>query len=217
MDQDNAGTENPIAPDSASSTNEETATKTTVEPVTFPSQTTPTQSENQPKTNNALKITTAICVILALGGIAFGVYELMDSNQKSSTISALENEKSEKEAKIAELETTISNLEAESETQSEKENTTESTEETNPTTETTTTQPADTSATSEAPTIQLISEVADTDTTKVYKIGECTADSGTGASPHYSLKCHVTINGKDSLISYHDGDNNILRLSLPKN
>ena len=108
---------------------------------------------SKPKNSKSLIATSIICAILALGGIAFGVYELMDSNQKSSTISALENEKLEKEAKIAELETTISNLEAESETQSEKENTTESTEETNPTTEITTTQPTDTSATSEAPTI----------------------------------------------------------------
>ena len=217
MNQDKTGNENPLAPEGASTANEETETKTTVETVTPPPVQTTSQSSDQPKTNNALKITTAICAILALAGIAFGVYELMDANQKSSKISALENTVSEKEAKIAELETTISNLEAESETQPEIENTTQPTDGTNPNTEPTTTQPTEQATASENPTIQLISEVADTDTTKVYKIGECTADSGTGASPHYSLKCHVTINGKDSLISYHDGDNNILRLSLPKN
>lgn len=209
MDQDNAGTENPIAPDSASSTNEETATKTTVEPVTFPSQTTPPQSENQTKTNNALKITTVICAILAIAGIAFGVYEFLDSNQKTAQISTLKNEISNKETTITDLEKEVSNLEDKISAIEENSNVVGPTE----TPESQVSPIPETKPESQENTIDIISEIADTDTTKVYKIGECTADGG--AASHVSIKCPVTISGKKALISYHDDDRN-LRLSLPK-
>ena len=215
MDQDHTGTPNPIALESAPTTNETVTTaETTVETVTP----TPiiTQPLVQPKKPKGLIATIIILVILALAGIAFGIYELMDSNQKSSKTSSLQNEISEKEAKIAELETTISNLETESKETSEIDEQTQSIEETENTTEPATNPTASATTSSEAPTIELLSEIADTDTTKVYKIGECTADGGTGASSHFSLKCHVTVNGKDALVSYHDGDNNILRLSISK-
>lgn len=96
MDQDNTGTENPIAPAGASTPNENainTTPETTVEPVTPPQAqpTTPLQPENKPKSNNALKVTTAICVILALAGIGTSIYFAMDSNNKSSHISDLQS------------------------------------------------------------------------------------------------------------------------------
>ncbi|MBQ1528111.1 hypothetical protein IIZ77_00495, partial [Candidatus Saccharibacteria bacterium] len=100
MDQDNAGTPNPIAPAGASTTNEninepatESTLETTVEPATPPptQPTTPSQPENQPKTNKALKITTVICIILALAGIGTSIYFAMDSNNKSSQISDLQS------------------------------------------------------------------------------------------------------------------------------
>ena len=231
MDQDDTGTPNPIAPAGASNTNKATnetitvaETETTTETITTTPPTAPpaTQSSiSQPKKPKGLIAAAIILAILALASIAFGIYELMDADQKSSQISSLENEISEKETKIAELEITISELEAKLSAAPETDESTKPTEDTAPTTEDATeptaNQTTETTASNEAPTIELISEITETDTTKVYKIGECTADSGTSASSHFSLKCHVTISGKDALISYHDGDNNILRLSLPKN
>ena len=217
MNQDNAGTPNPIAPEGVSTTNETVTTAETTVGTVTPTPTI-TQPLVQPKKPKGLIATIIILAILALAGLAFGIYGmfLKPAPKCETKISSLQNEISEKEAKIAELETTISNLETESKETSEIDEQTQSIEETENTTEPATNPTASATTSSEAPTIELLSEIADTDTTKVYKIGECTADGGTGASSHFSLKCHVTVNGKDALVSYHDGDNNILRLSLSK-
>ena len=179
--------------------------------ITTPTQSTitpPSTPDSKPQKPKGLIVTIIILAVLALAGITFGIYALLDSTQKSSKISSLENTISEKEATIAELDTKASNLETELNSSKENNDSMEITEATSETTTETSSESTN--------TIELVSEIAETDTTKVYKIGECTADSGTGASSHFSLKCHVTIAGKDALISYHDRDNNILRLSLPK-
>lgn len=224
MDQDSTGTPNPIAPAGASIANETanetiTTTETATETITTtPPTATPTTqpSTSQSKKPKGLIATVVILVILALAGIGTSIYFAIDSNNKSAQISTLESEVSAKEATIVKLETAVSNLETEAKSSTEKARTAEPTNAPEPTTDTTAESTAETTASNEAPTIELISEITETDTTKVYKIGECTADSGAGTPSHFSLKCHVTISGKDALISYHDGDNNILRLSLPK-
>ena len=175
-----------------------------MEPTTLQNNTSPVTSPEKQQKPKALVITTVVCAALAVAGIAFGIYALLDSNQKANQISALKNDITEKEATIAKLEDDFSILEAKTSTTTEIDDTTE------------TEAVTETDTNGESAAIALISELDDTDSNKVYKIGECTADSGTAASAHFSLKCHVTIAGKDALISYHDGDNNILRLSLPK-
>lgn len=169
-----------------------------MEPTTLQDNTSSVTSPEKQQKPKALIITTVVCAALAVAGIAFGIYMLLDSNQKANQISTLKNDITEKEATIAKLEDDFSILEAKTSTTTETDDTTE------------------TDTNGESSAIALVSELDDTDSNKVYKIGECTADSGTAASAHFSLKCHVTIAGKDALISYHDGDNNILRLSLPK-
>ena len=75
MDQDNTGAENPIAPDGASTTNEnkpEDTSQTTVKPVS-PAPVTPDLSTD-PKKPKGLITTTIILAILATAGIAFGIY-----------------------------------------------------------------------------------------------------------------------------------------------
>lgn len=84
MGQDHTGTANPLTPDGVSTTNEDkadTANKTTVEPVppatlttdpiTSPSTPTPLADPKKPK---GLIAAVIILAILALAGIAFGVY-----------------------------------------------------------------------------------------------------------------------------------------------
>lgn len=208
MEQDNTGLPNPSTPTGTLVTNEP-ANQTSTNNSLTASQ----QSVTEPKKQKTLLATTIICAILALAGIAFGVYEFLDSNQKSSQISTLENEVSKKEAKITELETELSNSESKMGSTTENE-TIELNEES--TTETATEPTIETTTQGKTATIDLTSEIGETETTKVYKIGECTADGGTTASgSHFSVKCHVAVDGKEALISYHD-DDNILRLSLPK-
>ncbi len=175
-----------------------------MEPTISQDATSPVASSEKQQKPKALIITTAICAVLAVAGIAFGIYTLLNSNQKDTQISALKTDLSEKEITIAKLEDNISILEAKTSTTAEIDDIAETREVT------------ETDTNGESATIELISELADTDSSKVYKIGECTADSGISASAHFSLKCHVNIAGKDALVSYHDDDNNILRLSLPK-
>ena len=165
---------------------------------------------SKPKNSKPLIATSIICAILAVAGIAFGIYSFIDSHNKSTQISSLKNDITEKTNEITKLQTDLSNLK--NEALQEDVEPTESLQTTEDIAETI----SESTTQSETNSIELLSEIADTETTKVYKIGECTADGGTGATPHFSLKCHVSISGKDALISYHDEDNNILRLSLPK-
>lgn len=82
MDQDNTGTDNPLAPEGASTTNEnksETPNQTTVEPVTptppiVDPATPPSTPPTEPKKPKALIATTIILAILAIAGVAFGIY-----------------------------------------------------------------------------------------------------------------------------------------------
>ena len=170
---------------------------------------TPAPAPSKPQSSKALLATTIICAIFAIAGIAFGVYEFLDSNQKTTQISTLKNEISNKETTITNLENEVSNLEDKISAVEENSNVVGPTE----TPESQVSPIPETKPESQENTIEIISEIADTDTTKVYKIGECTADGG--AASHVSIKCPVTISGKEALISYHDNDG-ILRLSLPK-
>ena len=80
MDQNNTGTENPIAQDSASTTNEnkpEDTSQTTVESVPSVDPTSPTNSK-KPK---GLIATIIILAILALAGVAFGIYGMFLKTQ----------------------------------------------------------------------------------------------------------------------------------------
>ena len=83
MNQDNTGISNPIAQENASTTNEnnvETANKITMESVP---PTTPTPSTD-PKKPKGLITTTIILAILALAGIAFGIYGMFFKTQPNS-------------------------------------------------------------------------------------------------------------------------------------
>lgn len=85
MDQDHAGTANPLAPEGASTTNEnkpEDTSQTTVEPVS-PAPVTPAPSTD-PKKPKGLITTTIILAILALAGVAFGIYGMFFKTQPNS-------------------------------------------------------------------------------------------------------------------------------------
>lgn len=82
MDQDNAGTPNPIMPEGTSTANEnttkmtETITETTIETVAPPPQTSipPQAMPGQTKKNKGLIAVVIILAVLATAGVAFGVY-----------------------------------------------------------------------------------------------------------------------------------------------
>ena len=64
----------------------------------------PVASSKQ-KSSNGLKIATTVACILAVCGIGFGVYGIMQSSQKDNRISDLKNQVDESNGKIAALET----------------------------------------------------------------------------------------------------------------
>ena len=66
--------------------------------------------DNKQKSGNGLKITTAIACIVAVCGIGFGVYGMMQSSQKDSQISALNSEITGLKQSIEELENTITDM-----------------------------------------------------------------------------------------------------------
>jgi len=59
--------------------------------------------ENKQKSRNGLKIATAIACVLAVCGIGFGVYCLIDNNNKTQEISSLKTKIEEQNKIIAEL------------------------------------------------------------------------------------------------------------------
>ena len=166
--------------------------------------------DNKPKDSKGLKIATAIACIFGICGIGFGVYGVMQGLEKDNQISNLKAEVNSKSAKIQELETTISNLNNKTEEiviDTETTTPTDTTEQ-NATEQNTTEQTASNDD-NETVTI-LLKEILDkNDDRTVYKAGDCTADGP-------SVKCPVTINGKNALISYNSNDS-ILRLTLFNN
>ncbi|MBR3052267.1 hypothetical protein IKG60_01440 [Candidatus Saccharibacteria bacterium] len=82
MDQENAGTPNPIAPKDTPTTNQPPVTSPAIPPEApskIPSETTstttsPTTPPTQPKKSNAPTIIACLCALLAVAGVAFGVY-----------------------------------------------------------------------------------------------------------------------------------------------
>ncbi|MBR2803407.1 hypothetical protein IKE19_02455 [Candidatus Saccharibacteria bacterium] len=155
-------------------------------------------AENKQKGGNGLKITTAIACIVAICGIGFGVYGMMQSYEKDSQISDLKVEINDKIIKIEEFETKISDLN-------------NKIEEVDTDTETITSDTTgQETSNDDGKTTILLGEMLDkNDNRTVFKIGDCTADGP-------SVKCPVTVNGKDALISYNSTDS-ILRLSLSNN
>lgn len=155
--------------------------------------------ENKQKSGNGLKIATVIACVVAVCGIGFGVFGMVQSSQKDEQISDLKIEMNDKNAKINELETKLSNLDSE-------------TEEAAVGTETITATDSDATNqvsgnNTETATVSLESILDKNDARTVFKIGGCTADGP-------SVKCSVIVNGEDALISYNSNDS-ILRLSLP--
>ena len=155
--------------------------------------------DNKQKSGNGLKIATVTACVVAVCGIGFGVYGIVQSSQKDGQISDLKVEVNDKSAKIDELETKISNLDNKK-------------EEVAIITETTTTYPDATSQessdnSSETAAILLGAMLDKNDSRTVFKVGDCMADGP-------SVKCPATVDGKDALISYNSNDS-ILRLSLP--
>ena len=139
-----------------------------------------------------LKITTAIAIVVAVCGIGFGVYGILGSEQKSQQIADIETELANKNQKITELEDEISQLDSESEDILE------------PTID----EPeSEVIADEKTATIALESTLDENETRTVFEIGECTADGP-------SVKCPVSVNGKDALISYNSNDS-LLRLTIP--
>ena len=123
------------------------------------------------KKSTGTTIAMIICALLAVFGIAFGVYEFLNNNKKTEQISNLETELETKNSTITELESKISNLESE------------------------TIEPeATTTENSETATIVLGEPLEDNETRTVFRIGDCTIDPP-------STKCPVVVNDKESLIS----------------
>lgn len=157
--------------------------------------------ENKKKNGDGLKIATAIACVVAVCGIGFGIYGMMQSSQKDSQISDLKVEINNKLVKIEELETKISNFDNKMEEVVIDTGTT--------TTDLDATDQVTSSSDNEAAAILLGTMLDKNDSRTVFKIGDCTADGP-------SVKCPVIVDGKDALISYNSNDN-ILRLSLPNN
>ena len=160
-------------------------------------QTPPAVPISQPKPSKSYLATAIIASILAVAGIGAGVYFFMDSNNKTNEISTLNSKITNLNAQIESKDTQIAELEAKVSSSNTNNEGTETTEK-------------DGTA-----TITLGDIITETETGKVFKIGECSADGGTSdPNTHFSLKCQVTTNNGDSLISYH-GDDTTLRLTLP--
>jgi len=155
--------------------------------------------DNKQKGGNGLKITTAIACVVAVCGIGFGAYGMIQNSQKDNQISDLKVEINDKSAKIDELEAEISNINSKK-------------EEVAINTEAITMNPdvasqESSSDSSETAAISLGTMLDKNDSRTVFKIGDCTADGP-------SVKCPAIVDGKDALISYTSNDS-ILRLSLP--
>ena len=156
--------------------------------------------ENKQKSGNGLKIATAVACVVTVCGIGFGIYGMLQSSQKDSQISDLKVEINDKSTKIEELETKISDLDNEVE---EVVTDVETATTTNPDA----TDQKTSNNNSETAAILFGAMIDKNDDRTVFKIGDCTADGP-------SVKCPVTVDGKDALISYNSNDS-ILRLSLP--
>lgn len=155
--------------------------------------------ENKQKSGNGLKIAAAIAYIVAVCGIGFGIYGMMQSAQKDSQISELKVEVNDELAKINELETKISNPDSGKEGATINAGTT--------TTDPDVASQESSNDSSETVTVLLGTMLDKNDSRTVFKVGDCTADGP-------SVKCPATVDGKDALISYNSNDG-ILRLSLP--
>ncbi len=96
----------------------ETAVKEVVEMENKPVTTEPAKDNiafaDKPKKNNGMLIGLILCLLLAVGGIGFGIWAMMDGNAQkdalNSQISALKAQNNELSNKVTELEDTISNL-----------------------------------------------------------------------------------------------------------
>ena len=161
----------------------------------------PITSPSKPSKPKALIATTVICAILAVAGIGFGVYGMLDANQKSQQTSDLKTDIANKNTTITELESTISDLKAKSEKIETVEIAESATTPTNP--EPTVREEDNTIA------VVLGDKLAENETRTVFKIGECTADGP-------SVKCPITTAKGDALISYNSNDS-FLRFTLPNN
>lgn len=177
---------------------EPTQTETTSTPASKQSLETPTATSiNKNQKPKSLIFGMVACVVLAIAGIVFGVYEFMDSDQKSQQISELKTSIDNKTTKITELETTISNLNAKNEIIDIGSETTTSDSKSETTTQ------------SGTATIVLGDILDENETRTVFNIGSCTADGP-------SVKCSITTPNGEALISYVTTDY-ILRFTLPKN
>ena len=79
----------------------------------------PTVGSNKQANGSGLKIAVSIAAVIAACGIGFGVYGVLDSQQKSQQITNLETEIVSKNQKITELETEISQIGSKDEEASE--------------------------------------------------------------------------------------------------
>ena len=70
----------------------------------------PVVENNKQNSGNGLKIATAIACIVAVCGIGFGVYGVMQSSQKDNQISALNTEITGLKQSVEELENTITDM-----------------------------------------------------------------------------------------------------------
>lgn len=150
------------------------------------------------KKPTGLIIATAVCATLAVAGTAFGIYGLVDSGQKSQQVSDLKSDVASKDAKITELEAEVLSLSTKNEGSVviESGNTVSQPEQ-------------ETNKNDGTAAILLGDKLAENGTRAVFKLGECTADGP-------SVKCPVTVNGEEALISYVTSDG-ILRLTLSNN
>ena len=138
------------------------------------------------------------CAILAIGGFAFGIYELSDSNKKSQQISDLQTSVSDRGAKIEELKAKIDSADS-----GNKEAPTEPTEGNTPN------QEPEKARDGKTAEIVFMDVIEDNEERAVFKIGECSSDAT-------SVKCPVGVDGRDALISFQTEDG-LLRLTIPKN
>ena len=163
-------------------------------------------ASNSKKSPSWLVATAVVCGMLAIAGTAFGVYELIDSNQKSEQLSNLKADINNKDEKINELETQISELTVDKTEIDIDSDVAIDEPESTPAQET---QPNDGTA-----VVVLGSILDENDSRIVYRVGECSADGS--ASTNISIKCRTTINGKEGLVSSNTSDG-IIRLVIPKN
>jgi uncharacterized protein HemX len=173
---------------------------------------TPSVVVDKPKNKNSKGLIALVIIfaLLAIGGIGFGIYEIMDANNKSSEISSLKTQVGDKDEKITTLENEKNEI---ADKYNELVANTTTTGDANTTSTTSNPEPA---ATVQAPTTSSTKD-SDVILENVLEFGTCVGDQAAGApeGEMISVKCSVTTTDGSGTLFYTSGSKT-LRFILKK-